>query len=80
MGALFLWRNMATAAEIVAAIDLYVSGQLEAGGVQDYMIGSRRITRYPIADILKLRSYYAKQAAASTRGADVTYVKFARPG
>jgi hypothetical protein len=44
------------------------------------MIGSRRITRYPIADILKLRSYYAKQAAASTRGADVTYVKFTRPG
>ncbi len=71
---------MATAAEIVVSIDSYMAGQLEAGGVQDYMIGGRRITRYPLADVLKLRTYYAKLAAAESRGADVTYVKFARPG
>jgi hypothetical protein len=71
---------MATATEIVTAIDAYIAGQLDAGGVQDYEIGGRKISRYPLSDILKLRTYYAKKAAADTRGADVTYVKFTRPG
>ena len=71
---------MATAVEIVASIDAYMAGQLEAGGVKDYEIGGRKISRYPIAEILKLRTYYASLAAGQTRGSDVTYVKFMRPG
>jgi len=48
--------------------------------VKDYEIGGRKISRYPIAEILKLRTYYASLAAGQTRGSDVTYVKFTRPG
>ena len=71
---------MATAAEIVVSIDSYMAGQLEAGGVQDYMIGGRRITRYPLAGVLKLRPDSAKLAAAEARGAGPDYSKFAGPG
>lgn len=71
---------MATAAEIVAIIDECILARVNGNCVKEYMIGNRRITRDTIPELRELRAKYAKLAAGAARGADVTYVKFTRPG
>jgi hypothetical protein len=57
-----------TAAEIIDAIDRHMMGQLEANGVQDYMIGDKRITRYDLRELRELRNDYEKIAAKQASG------------
>lgn len=68
-----------TAQQIVDAIDLHLHGNIEAGGVQDYMIGGKRITKHTLPHLLEARKHYAALAAANSRGNSVTYAKFKKP-
>lgn len=64
---------------IVNAIDNAVLNGFEAGGVKDYMVNGRRLSRYTGLELVQLRREYERLAAVESRGGGTTYVKFVKP-
>jgi len=52
-----------TDAEILAALKAHLISQLEAGGVADYMIAGKRVTRYTLTELFPLIKYYENRVA-----------------
>ncbi len=59
---------MATASEIVAAIDAHVKTRIESGALDSYMIAGDDISMMSGTELAKLRSMYVELAKTEASG------------
>lgn len=69
---------MATAAEMVTAIDEAISGVV-TDRVSSYSINGRSLVKLSITELLAARGYYAKIAASESTSSAPRIVEFQRP-
>lgn len=67
-----------SALSMVEAIDAAIQGRIIAGGVQDYSIGNRRVSSYPLIELIALRKYYDQLYRNETGAGGVIYANIAR--
>ncbi len=68
---------MATSPQaIIDAIDLALINELDAGGVKDYAIDGKRLTRRSADELIKLRKHFKHEVNLAARGSATTYAGF----
>ena len=60
--------------EMLVAIKLHIKGQLDDGGVQDYSLAGKRLSKYTLTELLPLLKYYESRVARVSTGTNgITY-------
>jgi len=67
-----------TITELRDAVRAAIYNTLELGGVQDYEIAGKKISRYSLKELRALDREYTAQIALETRGTGGSYAQFNR--
>jgi len=70
---------MATALELLTAVETAITARLSGGAVQSYSIGGRNIQYISLGELYKLREQLRKEVNASNVTTTRMYGSFAEP-